>query len=58
MNILLKENMRKEDNIMLFINFGKWTGSYGTVFKQERFFYKGKWTPFVRLSFRYMNLGY
>ena len=50
--------MRKEDNIMLFINFGKWTGSYGTVFKQERFFYKGKWTPFVRLSFRYMNLGY
>ncbi|MCK5602140.1 hypothetical protein KAR91_09730 [Candidatus Pacearchaeota archaeon] len=45
---------------MIWINFGKWTGSSGKFFSSARILRKGFiWTPFIRVKKRYDSwLGY
>lgn len=40
---------------MVGINFKKWSHSANGVFVKDRFYYKGKWTPFIKLRFRYFK---
>lgn len=39
---------------MIWIAFGRWNGSGGRWFCRQRIYWKGyKWTPFVRVRWRY-----
>lgn len=39
---------------MWFLSLGRWNSAHGSVFSRKRFYAYGyKWTPFVRVSFRY-----
>ena len=41
---------------MIIISFGKWSSSSGSIFKYQRIYWNGyKWTPFVKVSFRYIH---
>lgn len=42
---------------MIFIAFGKWSASAGRFFTMQRFYYRGHWTPFVKVGIRYLCLG-
>ncbi len=40
--------------MMIWINFGFWSGSSGRFFRMERIYREyGRWTPFVWVSKRY-----
>jgi len=42
---------------MIWVNFGKWAAAYGRIFCQRRIYVDGwKWTPFVRVEFRYLGV--
>ena len=38
--------------VMVFISFGKWAYSSGSFLIRERYYYYGKWTPFVRVKIK------
>lgn len=39
---------------MWFLSLGRWNSASGSIFFRKRFYAYGyKWTPFVRVSFRY-----
>lgn len=40
---------------MITIRFGKWSHSAGRLFVMDRYYYKGKWTPFISVKFRYFK---
>lgn len=40
---------------MLWFALGKWSSHSGRFFILERYYYRGKWTPIVRVSFRYLK---
>ena len=40
---------------MIGLNFGKWSNAAGFLFKKQRIYIKGKWTPFIQLSIRYKD---
>ncbi len=42
---------------MLWLNFKKFDSSHKRVFTLERYYYKGKWTPLVKVTFRYLSIS-
>ncbi len=40
---------------MIVINFGRWSSSSGRWFIRERLYRFGRWTPFCRISLRYLK---
>ena len=40
---------------MIWINFEKWNNAAGFLFKKQRIYMKGKWTPFIKISIRYKD---
>ncbi len=41
---------------MIWIAFGRWNSSSGALFIRKRIYWHGsKWTPFVRVFWRYCN---
>lgn len=40
---------------MLYIGFGKWDSSADRFFIRERYYFKGRWTPFCKLTLRYFR---
>lgn len=42
---------------MIGVNLKKWDHSSGSVVTRTRYYYKGKWTPFVKIKLRYFKLN-
>ena len=41
---------------MLWISFGRWSSASGALFIRQRVYWNGwKWTPFVRVFWRYCH---
>lgn len=38
---------------MIWISFAKWSGSSGSVFRLERIYLRGRWTPVITVRVRY-----
>lgn len=40
---------------MIWLSFSKWSSCSKRYLIRSRIYYKGKWTPFVKLRLRYKN---
>lgn len=40
---------------MIWFALGKWSSSSGRFFIRERLYYLGRWTPLIKVSFRYLK---
>ncbi|KKL79302.1 hypothetical protein LCGC14_2016210 [marine sediment metagenome] len=40
---------------MIVLALGKWDSCHGNIFSRERLYNCGKWTPFCRITFRYLR---
>lgn len=38
---------------IIWVKFGEWSSDCGNIFVWKRLYFRGKWTPFVRMRRRY-----
>lgn len=38
---------------LIGLALGQWSGAYGDIFRRERIYWRGRWTPFVWITRRY-----
>lgn len=40
---------------MITLSLAKWSSASGSFFIRERYYYKGRWTPFCKIRLRYFK---
>lgn len=40
---------------MILLNFGRWNNMANNFFILERYYYKGRWSPFCKVRLRYFK---